>query len=455
MCHGADIHVVCHHFQVQRRMSTSHNILEFQIDEVAGILDSMSLRSFLYEDYLIVVRSSFDVTIVEEPYIALTLLFNMKSGRFMARLWDQTVDKGQAVLLEQFRDACKRHFNGRRRLCLGCPQDGKEDGKFVISQTPMARKFSTECDGFLREGFEGEHCQECDKIGRREAVVIVHVNTIECEKEGGEGMDSNYPKAEEYLPSDDNRLHERIEQEPSQNGSKKVCQYCFQEFKSANGLIRHRKLKHFWGKFRCPKCNLRFSLAKDLLEHMRDAQHCGEPVKCPSCQQQMDIEGLEKHYEECVARMQTERKMCTTCGKMVVKKAFSLHLKGHLRAAGVSEHYFYCDQCSKRFYTNSYLQRHMKEAHEGIETAVTCPVCEKAFRRPEQLLQHTNIEHSTDERYQCVHCEKRCGSATLLKSHMLKHGDPKFKCTYCFKMLKTKTTLDAHERGHTGERPYE
>ena len=115
----------------------------FQVDEANKILQSMSLTSFPFRDYLIVMRSDFDMTISDEPYIALTLLYNIKSGRFMARMWDKTVNAGSATSLEDFAEACRSHFRGRR-LCLGCPESEEEEltHSFLLSQTPIPRKIA-------------------------------------------------------------------------------------------------------------------------------------------------------------------------------------------------------------------------------------------------------------------------------------------------------------------------
>ena len=44
------------------------------------ILASKSLSSFNFGDFLIVTNSDFDVTISGEPYLALMLLYDLKSG---------------------------------------------------------------------------------------------------------------------------------------------------------------------------------------------------------------------------------------------------------------------------------------------------------------------------------------------------------------------------------------
>ena len=116
---------------------------QFHVDEATAILESMSLTSFLFQDYLVVMRSDFDMTLSDEPYIALMLLYNTKSGRFMARMWNKTVNAGNATSLEEFEEACKRHFRGRR-LCLGCPESEEEEQthSFLLSQTPIPRKIA-------------------------------------------------------------------------------------------------------------------------------------------------------------------------------------------------------------------------------------------------------------------------------------------------------------------------
>ena len=55
---------------------------QFEIEEAKGILASLSLTSVTFEDYLIVLRSEFDVNILGQPYLALMLIFNVRSGMY-------------------------------------------------------------------------------------------------------------------------------------------------------------------------------------------------------------------------------------------------------------------------------------------------------------------------------------------------------------------------------------
>ena len=279
----------------------------FQIDEATGILASMSLRWFMYQDYLIITRSDFDVTFGEEPYIALMVLFHRKSGRFMARLWDQTVEKGQAVLIEQFRDACKKHLSGRRRLCLGRPPPKSDEeqspDKLVITQTPMARRFSKDCNGFLTEGYDGDLCQECEKIWGQKAVSmeeLIEVNIREQEKEFK--ADANYTLAEEYLSDDENletpfeceqcnkivkgkvmlqahQFQEHYENPGLANlavpGDKYACRVCLKLFNRNSDVKSHILRVHIGDRrFPCIICGMKFKENTHLIKHQRS--HTGE-----------------------------------------------------------------------------------------------------------------------------------------------------------------------------------
>ena len=63
-------------------LSCQEHKCEFDLEEAKGILASLSLTSVTFEDYLIVMRSEFDVNILGQPYLALMLLFNIKSGKY-------------------------------------------------------------------------------------------------------------------------------------------------------------------------------------------------------------------------------------------------------------------------------------------------------------------------------------------------------------------------------------
>ena len=65
------------------------------------------------------------------------------------------------------------------------------------------------------------------------------------------------------------------------------------------------------------------------------------------------------------------------------------------------------------------------------------------------------IKLSTDERYNCKHCDKRFSTTNWLKRHIARtHEEPKLKCSFCDRLFTFKWQLEGHENEHKGETPY-
>ena len=146
--------------------------------------------------------------------------------------------------------------------------------------------------------------------------------------------------------------------------------------------------------------------------------------------------------------------MCETCGKVYKSKVgYSCHIKMHLRKqSNAVDLYHHCDKCDKKFVKPDTLQHHIKSAHEDLE--YKCSLCPMLFKTIGKLKAHTNIAHSTDEKYQCKHCGKRLGSLGNLMSHEFIHAEANLQCKFCPKKFKRPNNLQFHERHHTGEFPF-
>ena len=168
--------------------STRTGYPKFELHQALVILESLSLTSFMRKDYLIVSRSDFDLTIFGEPYIAQMLFYNLKSGQFLARLWNKTVSSGRAMTLKEFHEICEEHFY-QGGLCLGCPVRDEEQGEhtFLVAQSPIPRKMSKACKGFVSSISAPNSivCEECANIRGPQ-----FVNEIEIMK-GEDAVDSD------------------------------------------------------------------------------------------------------------------------------------------------------------------------------------------------------------------------------------------------------------------------
>ena len=119
-----------------------HDCEEIKWTEVENALTDLNLKWVTMGDYIVVMKNKCDVSIGGEPYLVLQLWFNVKSGKIINRIWDQTVSSGKVSGVSQFVEACSSHFKGRP--CIGCPVPSNEISweNYLISQTPIPRKIS-------------------------------------------------------------------------------------------------------------------------------------------------------------------------------------------------------------------------------------------------------------------------------------------------------------------------
>ena len=538
---------------------------ELKLEEAVSVLQNLSLKWLTIGDYVVVMNSQVDATIGGEPYLALQLWFNVKSGKVIRRIWDQTVALEKVNNGKEFREACMSHFNGRP--CIGnlthADVNEASPHDFVISQTPVPRRISRSCEKVLDVGTIAsiKSCPECLKFDDPE-VQTDDIETCDITEKlfngGGQrgeteehmitGKDNKYEpyeitshakveglyscdyygnikvhsKNEEQdimkleegdmskmvtespsgpTPKSILREQDSAEQEKSQYSDKtalairlsyeryksymkkhceicgktiglssfadhmlkqhgmhgpfyKQCDWCDKKVRT-NSVHSHSTSLHFFGRFLCEKCPFMGSFAKEITEHTKEVHGEHNSAKCPSCKKVQPINDLENHYKSCISRVtKVEKRMCETCGKILLNsKRYSYHIRTHLREqANADDLYHHCDKCDKKFSDLSYLKHHIKSVHENFE--YKCSSCPLACKTKWKLEAHKIIVHSTDEKYQCKFCGKRCRSVDHRKTHELSHEDAKFQCKFCPKKLKSPLALKAHERHHTGETPF-
>ena len=390
----------------------------FDLEQAKSVLPSLSLMSITFGDYLVVMRSDFDVTIEGEPYLALMLLYNTKDGKFMARIWNQTVFSGIAPTLEQFVNTCEKHFSGKP--CLGYPEEEDEHAmqEFFVSQTPIPRKISKMCLRVLGKEVGGEvhSCNECLKLKdlklmrelnaaanckveilsdkeeaveeskpkRRKRAKVAKIKYKE-EEEDEEAADPTwdgktdleedygYGNSEGYPPYSSKAEYKH----PSENGQapKIKCPWCSQMFSKGSGTFAtHRKTKHFWGLFKCLSCSFRAHFAKDLVFHMQQEEHIEEPyINCPKCKVKHPMLEAGPHYEECVSEGITK---CTWCNKKFngMSGGLDMHRK-KIHFWGV----FKCAQCKAIVNFAKDLVEHMEQEDHMRDPFAHCPKCKERF----------------------------------------------------------------------------
>ena len=472
--------------------------------QVKAVISSLALTSVKVGNFLVVMRSEFDLSLSGEPYIALMLLLDLKSGKYLSRVWNQTVEKGSAVDARKLTDACKNLFC-KGRPCLGHP----------VSDKQFPRKISSRCKKVLGNdaGMNVTTCQECSKIvtfpTEPDGVVKEEFDSAERDSINADDFEVRVEQEQQELEYEDMEPHiepcvstgeleimagedeDLVEQkkivdqagnqtlisvsnsEPEEPSVKnemnciKKCPFCtktFSVYSSDTGFQKHLKNVHFYGVFKCRVCGFRAKFAADLIKHMNENCKADDSLaSCPNCKQDISFQEIQVHYEDCVGKAHREhnkkcqeKKTCPTCGKTIRSTGMSTHMRIHMREQGLNEEeakttlYYYCEKCGKKCPGKGSLKRHMIDMH--IRDPIPCPKCDKKFPAYGQMMKHQAKEHKPQ--LQCEHCEYQTYCISLLNLHKVKHFEPTFKCSHCDKMLKTQKSLEAHEREHTGERPF-
>ena len=271
--------------------------VELDKKELKTALQSLSLTWAPVGDYLVIMNSESDVDICGEPYLAMQIWLNLRSGKFISRLWNQTIAKGTAVSIAHFLATCK---DFQWKPCVGCPVATQEVNKngYTILHSPVPRKVSLWCHKLLKDIECGSQaCPECLSLQGNFIKNEVSVKEMcemksECELTNGSVREtdkkSNHPhqgpssqmpahcmvKSEttsDHFISDPRplnnsvivkkimkkrprRLNPSCKRKPWSPGK---CEWCDHEKKYTRytAWFEHAKRTHFWGKFHCPKCH--------------------------------------------------------------------------------------------------------------------------------------------------------------------------------------------------------
>ena len=266
--------------------------VKFDKKDLKTALRSLSLTWAPVGDYLVIMNGESDVDICGEPYLAMQIWLNLRSGKFISRLWNQTIAIGTAVSIEHFLAACEAF---RSKPCTGCPVASEEVNKdgYIILHSPMPRKVSLSCHKFLKNIDNGSQqaCQECSGLKGnfiKNEVTVQEIGDSEMKIEGEFTNDNvrviDNSSSPEQVQSPSTVKSEttcaNLESGPKlQNISmkKKVtnrrpkvlnplskkkpwsprkCEWCDHDkrYTQFGSWWVHAKRTHFWGKFHCPQC---------------------------------------------------------------------------------------------------------------------------------------------------------------------------------------------------------
>ncbi|KAH8407552.1 hypothetical protein KR222_005287, partial [Zaprionus bogoriensis] len=185
------------------------------------------------------------------------------------------------------------------------------------------------------------------------------------------------------------------------------CDLCSKVFLSKTAIDYHKLNKHVPKsefKFTCTECNKKFLTERKLKNHMNSMHDPESIIICDKCGKQMRTKIILKKHQELMhsntPRPEPELKQCQICGAWLKgMTGLKQHMKSiHVESAG--EHR--CHVCGKISPNARALRRHIYHNHE-CERKFKCTMCDKAFKRPQELKEHTST-HTGEVLYTCPNC---------------------------------------------------
>ena len=355
---------------------------ELNLDNIKEILEAHSLKHVMVGDYLVIVRSDFDVIISGEPYIAFMLMLNLKSGVCRTRIWNKTIKAGLVANTSELEVECNNLFE-KCKPCIGYTDKSVQGEEYLLLPTLMPRKISKSCLYKVESILKDESCSECLKIKEprlREATAEecssthdsikieeeakVHIGAsltvvdFEPNKTGGDQVESgedtdiirnpcnSTPNEENNLKNDESvdvdkydltvieeeeRVH--IFEEPSSCDFNTVAPLTKVDVNEGDeqDLAEHSKAgvktctfsSPSDKKFTCDFCGEHFTKKIYLDSHLKHKCNNPNDFKCPECSTKCYNEtNLRSHL---AAHNRTRKQACPNCGILLTKQHMRLH----------------------------------------------------------------------------------------------------------------------------------
>ncbi|EDW01698.1 transcription factor grauzone [Drosophila grimshawi] len=217
--------------------------------------------------------------------------------------------------------------------------------------------------------------------------------------------------------------HEQTHTNPMADAKDKriyPCDKCPKTFTTKAAVEYHIMSKHVPKsdfKYTCPECNKKLPTERKLKEHRRYMHDPETAIICDKCGKTLRTQAnLKKHHElehSDEPRPKPDPVQCEICGTWLRHLS---GLKQHMKTVHeppCGEHR--CPICDKTSTNSRALKRHIYHNHQ-CERKFRCTMCEKAFKRPQDLREHTST-HTGEVLYTCPNCPQTFFSNANMYKH--------------------------------------
>ena len=504
--------------------SSSHEFLTMSQKEGRGPLDSnsskfnvmlyrMGIAKVKVEDWIILQRSRFDITVEGEPYSALQLYFNSQNGDYIIRVWGKTQSTGNILNnMREFELLCNKIFVQGLACCPGqIGNDASDDESFVSVDYPFQRRMSPDCAiVHLPQDPDSDN---------------VPIDLCpQCSSDTKANMEVKYEAPDTYvsLLKDPLTFHPKTEMKETTLWDRDHINESHSEFDNVSNCKRGESTSYVGTKLNDPLTNDNQIVWEETKKKNTKKQAQNKPkeiplephedrkIECEYCGTTISEDGetisLDLHYKECSVALEGARQqmlsliysepkepkeqkkvnpeapvVCHICGKEGTQKSMHQHMhrhkmekdplrcpysrcgtlftseeetRLHVANSHLRRQQLFCEICGFLCKSKGQLRTHVQVVHKKMSLDIKCTECDKIFINHSAMSRHRYVVHFPDK-FKCNVCKKSFGTSGQLRRHEEVHsGERGFQCDECGRKLRKKEDLDDHKRIHTGEKPF-
>ena len=405
----------------------------------------LSLRLLSIEGgWFLIQRNAFDMTVRNEPYHALQILYQASSLRYLIRIWGVTRMSGNLDAHPSLAGLCHTVFE-RTVACVGIIDAAdfvRSSKHFVLTAFPFARQIARQCHMSYKlspkptsqEARGIGLCRECSLSQFQTGRIDFDEGKLIKDKSGcsdGSSLNADFAEDKEddpnWPPDGDCEYFEAEEDLGSE---------CKPEGTDADGVMRGVKEEPGEGNQR-PNSN--------HSARGRDLKRPGGGGRNRRGRPRLSLMSPEELGRWRSLKREPEKRECDICHGMYVKEGLLIHKKQrHLLGA------FRCSGCDFEGKFPEEITRHITVNHPSNMCA-ECPICNESV-----------VFCAAAEAREFETHYKACLRRKIREEKAARAARPDWKpyirrkliCDLCGAQLASSSHLEDHKKLHTGEKPY-
>ena len=294
------------------------------------------------------------------------------------------------------------HNNGKKR------EKKLEETKVAKEKENEKENKKVESRGAGRQAGPIEHlCPKCGKVLLSDVGLKYHLSNHDKSEIAAKGpakcemcvfVAKNYTDLLRHIKT----IHPETTENPI------TCEICGKVFSQLSALNNHKKKRHVTEEelakisCKCQKCDVNFSKAYDLNEHLKDclSEEEKKNLKCLYCESENWLSAIAiiRHAAE---DHQSQLQVCHICDKVLKSSLQKTHMWVHGKEKKTEK----CPQCTLTFNTIEQVKNHALKVHGGKGVAYhVCQYCDAKYAKKHRLNEHINAKH-IKKSFKCPQCD--------------------------------------------------